>query len=79
MTTKTPKKPRAKQEAMKPVELPTECCKKCKFFLVDSDSQGLCRRNPPTPIFTGQGFITVFPSMLNSGRCGEFAPIPALS
>lgn len=75
MTTKTPKKPKA----VKPVELPVECCKKCKFFMSESDDQGMCRRNPATPIFMGQGVISFFPSMLNAGWCGEFAPIPALS
>jgi len=75
MTTKTPKKP--KLEAVKPAELPTECCKKCKFFMAESDDQGICRRNPPTPIAGMQGVIAFFPSMLNVGWCGEFAPIPA--
>lgn len=79
MTTNTPKKPRAKLEAVKPAELPAECCKKCKFFMADGDAQGMCRRYPATPIFMGQGVIAFFPSMLNAGWCGEFAPIPALS
>lgn len=77
MTTKTPKKPRGKIEAVKPVELPAECCKKCKFFMSESDDQGICRRNPPTPLAGMQGIVSFFPSMLNSGWCGEFAPIPA--
>lgn len=49
-----------------------ENCQSCKFFLPQSEAQGLCRRNPPTPIPTEQGVISFFPPMLNDGWCGEF-------
>lgn len=49
-----------------------ENCKACKFFLAQDEAQGLCRRNPPTPIPTEQGVISFFPPMLNDGWCGEF-------
>ncbi len=72
MNTNTQNKSRSKLKISTRVELPGECCKKCKFFMSESDEQGLCRRNPPLPIFTGQGIIAFFPSLLNGGWCGEF-------
>jgi hypothetical protein len=69
------KKPR-KLEVVKPVELPADCCKKCKFHLEETATQVFCRRYPATPVAVKMGVMSCFPTMLNEGWCGEFAPIP---
>ena len=47
-------------------------CQSCAHFLKQSDEQGLCRRYPPTLfMLPDQSTISLFPPMLNEGRCGE--------
>ena len=47
-------------------------CQTCKFFLAKGKADGLCRRNPPTPLIYPHGAsVSVFPPMLNEGWCGE--------
>jgi len=49
-----------------------ETCNECKFFLAQSDSQGLCRRFPPKIHHYENGpTVSEFPPMLNEGWCGE--------
>lgn len=51
-----------------------EGCSTCKYFMKQSDDQGLCRRSPPTVLVYPTGpTISVFPPMLADGWCGEFA------
>ena len=50
-----------------------DACQTCTFFLSSDDAQGLCRRFPPVPLIHVNGpVVSVFPPMLNEGRCGEF-------
>lgn len=52
-----------------------ETCAKCKFFLKkpDSETEGYCRRFPPTPaVATNDQVFFHFPHMKNTGWCGEF-------
>lgn len=51
-----------------------EKCGKCKYFLLDqvNKEQGACRRFPATPFFVAGGTVAAFPSMMESGWCGEF-------
>lgn len=47
-------------------------CSTCKFFMQQTEEQGLCRRFPPVPLIHPNGpTISVFPPMLNEGYCGE--------
>jgi len=47
-------------------------CQTCAHFLAQTDEQGLCRRYPPTPIYTPEGINSIFPQMLKDGLCGEY-------
>ncbi len=48
-------------------------CEKCKFYLPSTlQTEGACRRYPPTPVATMQGITNVFPGMQSVGWCGEF-------
>lgn len=58
------------------MEIDVDLCKTCKFFLAESNMGGLCRRNPPVPVFNGEFIVVVFPAMTPAGWCGEFAPNP---
>lgn len=51
-----------------------ETCQSCKYFMPQSDEQGLCRRSPPTVLVYPDGqTVSVFPPMLaEEGWCGEF-------
>ena len=47
-------------------------CDSCRYFLPQSDTQGLCRRFPPTVKVYDNGPITsIFPPILHEGWCGE--------
>ena len=47
-------------------------CSTCQHFLSQSDEQGLCRRYPPTLFLRADdSTISLFPTMLNTGLCGE--------
>ena len=47
-------------------------CQSCVHFLSQTEGQGLCRRNPPTVfLHPDESTISLFPSMLNEGYCGE--------
>jgi hypothetical protein len=57
-------------------------CVMCRFWMAQSPVLGLCRRMPPTPIrlptipdVHKEDIVSVFPSMMADGWCGEHRPI----
>lgn len=64
----------------------TENCQGCRFFLPANAERGFCRRYPATlsvivPPEVKEGGIETqittssnFPTMMNSGWCGEYQP-----
>jgi len=52
-------------------------CSTCQYFMPQSDTQGICRRYPPTVLIHDNGpTVSVFPPMLVEGYCGEHKEIP---
>lgn len=52
----------------------TSTCQSCRFYLPQSEDQGLCRRSPPaTHIHPNGPTFSVFPPMRTDGWCGEHA------
>lgn len=46
----------------------------CKYFMPQSDKQGICRCSLATVLIYPNGpTVSVFPPMLADGWCGEFA------
>lgn len=49
-----------------------QTCATCKFFMLQTEEQGLCRRFPPVPLIQpNDQTVSVFPPMLHEGWCGE--------
>lgn len=49
-----------------------EACQSCKYFMPQSDEQGLCRRSPPTlQVHPNGPTVSVFPPMPADGWCAE--------
>ena len=48
-----------------------QTCQSCKYYLAQTETQGLCRRYPPAMLPTQEGVVAFFPPMLNEGWCGE--------
>ncbi|MEN9885424.1 MAG: hypothetical protein RL758_2 [Pseudomonadota bacterium] len=47
-------------------------CQTCQYFLPQTDTQGLCRRNPPQVFLRpDESTISLFPFMMFEGWCGE--------
>lgn len=48
-------------------------CMTCKFFLAQENDQGLCRRYPPSVFLQfDKSTVSIFPTMLKAGYCGEY-------
>lgn len=56
------------------LKLENEKCSDCRFFKpVPLQVGGLCRRNPPHPVFSQQGISSTYvPVNKNQYCCGEF-------
>lgn len=71
------RKPVAKRDPrrLKPmlIDIDADCCAKCRYGLVETSDQVVCRRYPATAaMMMGGQVVSFFPSMKNDGWCGEF-------
>lgn len=49
-------------------------CRRCKWFQMNDENRGICRRNPPVPFpsVTG-GSISCWPTVKTGDYCGEWS------